>query len=95
MNISVIDFDLEKNILLVGNKTGVVICYQLENYDEKIIPQYQNLSNIVMKKLLEIKTNSKLKILALKYTNKKELLVGMSNGAVAVYSHDKVYPECK
>jgi len=47
-----------------------------------------------MKKLLEIKTNSKLKINALKYTSKKELLVGMSNGSVAVYSHDKVYPEC-
>ena len=95
VNITILDFDVDKNILLVGNKSGIVISYELENYNEKIIPQYQNLSNITMKKVLEIKTHSSIKIQALKYTNKNELLVGMSNGSVAVYSHDKTYPECK
>ncbi len=95
INISILDFDLDKNILLVGNKSGIVICYELENYNEKIIPQYQNLSNIEMKKILEIRTHPSIKILALKYTNKNELLVGMSNGSVSIYSHDKAYPECK
>ena len=93
VNISVINFDLNKNILLAGNKNGIIICYELDNYNEKIIPQNQNLSNIVMKKIHEIKTNKSLKIFALKYTCKKELLVGMSNGSIAVYSHDKIYPD--
>lgn len=95
VNISILDFDFDKNNLLVGNKSGIVICYELENYNEKIIPQYQNMSNINMKKILEIKTHPSIKIQSIMYTNKNELLIGMSNGSVAVYSHDKTYPECK
>ncbi len=93
-NVSVSELNLDHNIFIVGNKSGTVLCYQLDDYDEKTVPQYQNMSNIDFKKKLEIKTNPNLKVNCVKYTAKNELLVGLSNGSVAVYSHDKSNPEC-
>ncbi len=69
--------------------------YKLENYNEKIIPQYELMSNIRIKNYLEIKHDSKVKINAIELTGKKEILIAMSNGSVAVYSHETDNPECK
>jgi hypothetical protein len=82
-------------MLLVGNKHGLAICFYLENYDEKIIPQYQLMSNIVFKKKFEIKSDNNLKISGIKLNSKNEILISLSNGAIAVYSHENVNPECK
>jgi hypothetical protein len=93
-NISYIDFDQDKNLFFVGTKNGIIVTYELEHYNEKIIQQYQTLSNITFKKTLEIKTESNMIVTCVKYTNKHELLVSFSNGAIAVYSHDLTNPEC-
>lgn len=69
--------------------------YLLENYNEKIIPQYQNMSNINVKKKLEIKTGPHLKVTSIKFTSKNEIIISFSNGGVAIYSHEATYPECK
>ncbi len=79
---------------MIGNKNGVVISYDLENYNEKIIPQYQNMSNINIKKKLEIKTDPNIKIMGIKINHKKEILICLSNGSIAIYSHEENYPEC-
>jgi hypothetical protein len=92
--ISTIEFDKEKNILFIGSQNGQVISYKLENYDEKIIPQYSLMSNITFNKTLEIKTDANLKITCIRLNSKNEILLSLSNGAVAIYSHEEKYPEC-
>jgi hypothetical protein len=82
-------------MFFIGNKSGVVHGYKLENYNEKIIPQYELMSNIKIKQYLEIKSDSNVKINAIFLTGKKEILIAFSNGSVAVYSHETDNPECK
>lgn len=95
LNISTIEFDNEKNILFVGSQNGQLISYKLENYDEKIIPQYSLMSSITFNKTIDIKTDTNLKITGIRLNSKNEILIGFSNGALAVYSHEEKYPECK
>lgn len=90
-----LEFERDGNMLLVGNKNGCVICFYLENYDEKIIPQYQLMSNINLKKKFDIKSCNNLKVSGIKLNSKNEILISFSNGALAVYSHENVNPECK
>ncbi len=94
LGITTIEFEKDKNILFIGNQNGHVISFKLENYDEKIIPQYHLMSNIVFNKTLEIKTDQNLKITGIILTSKNEILISFANGAVAIYSHEETYPEC-
>lgn len=84
------EVNFAKQYLFIGNKQGCVTTYQLENYNEKLF----SCSNILIKKTLEIKTDPNLRITAVKLSNKNELLIALSNGSIAVYSHDEKYPEC-
>jgi len=87
--------DLNRNILCIGNKFGIAVVYEIENYNEKIIPQYENMSNINIKRSFEIKLDTNLKITDIKVNNKKEIIISLSNGSIAIYSHREDYPECK
>jgi hypothetical protein len=92
--ITALEFNLDRNILLIGNKTGIVISYELDNYNysEKILNA--GTISINMKKKLEIKTDPNLKITAMKVTGKNEILISLSNGSIAIYSHETENPEC-
>lgn len=53
------------------------------------------MSNIKIKKYLEFSSDSKIRVVSIKLSNKKEIIVGFSNGSVGVYSHERENPECK
>ena len=92
--ITAVYFNSDKDSLIIGNKYGIIYSYEITNYNEKIILQYQNMSNINIAKKLEIKTDHSLKITCIDVTGKNELLASFSNGAIAVYSHEAKNTEC-
>jgi hypothetical protein len=89
--------ELKRNFFFIGNKNGLILTYQLENYDEKIIPQsyLKNTSSIIIKRKSEIRSDQNLKVNGIKLTHKNELLVAYSNGSVGIFTHSESYPECK
>lgn len=84
-NITTIEIDLERYFFFIGTKTGSVHFYEYSDED---------LTNIVINKKYEIKTEKTVSVTDIKYTQKREILIGLSNGSVAVYYHDDNYPEC-
>ena len=52
------------------------------------------MSNINFKQKFEIKIDPSIKITDVKMNNKSEILVSLSNGSIAIYSHEQNCPEC-
>ena len=93
--ITCLQYESYHNLLFIGNKSGTIVYYRLDNYNEKIIPQNEVMSNIKIKKYLEFNSDSKVRVISIKLTGKKEIIVGFSNGSVGIYSHERENPECK
>jgi len=51
--------------------------------------------NILLSKKLELNMDPSLKITGVKFTLRNEILISLSNGSIAVYSHEEENPECK
>ena len=52
-------------------------------------------NNLSLIKKIELNLDSSIKIKSVKFTLRNEILISLSNGSIAVYSHDDEYPECK
>jgi hypothetical protein len=86
--VTALEVDFDRKFLFIGNKAGVVNFY--EYYDGE---SFKKTSNFEFESKFEIKTGHKIK--AIKYNAKKEILIALGNGSVAVYSHELANPECK
>jgi hypothetical protein len=86
--ITALEVDFDRRYLFVGNKTGVVHFYEYYDGDS-----FKKTSNFELDKKFEIKVGHK--IVAIKYNQKKEIMIALGNGSVAIYSHELNYPECK
>ena len=84
--ISSLDFDVINRYLFLGNKNGTVNIFELNEEDE---------NNILLLKKIELNLDPTLKITSVKFTLRNEILISLSNGSIAVYSHEEENPECK
>lgn len=80
------DFDVDNRYLFLGNKNGTLQIFELNEEDK---------DNILLQKKLEINLDPSLKITSTKFTLRNEILISLSNGSIAVYSHEEENPECK
>lgn len=80
------DFDVDNRYLFLGNKNGTLQIFELNEEDN---------DNILLQKKLEINLDPSLKITSTKFTLRNEILISLSNGSIAVYSHEEENPECK
>jgi len=81
-----LDIDLENKYLFLGNAKGYLQIFELIDED---------INNINLLRRFDINIDSTLKIVEVAYTNKSEVLIALSNGSVAVFSHEEDFPECK
>jgi hypothetical protein len=86
--LTALEVDFERKFLFIGNKAGMVQFYEFYDGDS-----FKKTSNFELDKKLEIKVGHK--ITCIKYTQKKEILIGLGNGSIAIYSHEANNPECK
>lgn len=79
------EVDLSCKYIFLGNSKGYLQVFELLDED---------LSNINLERKFEINLDSNLKILGVKLTHKNEILISLSNGSIAVFSHEEECPEC-
>ena len=77
---------MENRYLFLGNKNGTLQIFEL-NEEEK--------DNTLLTKKIEINLDPSLKITKVQFTLRNEILISLSNGSIAVYSHEEENPECK
>ena len=85
-NISLFDIDLANKYLFLGNSKGYLQVFELLDED---------VNNICLSRKFDINLDINLKITGVKFTLRNELLISLSNGSIAVYSHEEEFPECK
>jgi hypothetical protein len=85
-NISSLDIDLTNKYLFLGNAKGYLQIFELIDED---------INNINLIRKFDINLDFTLKITGVAFTNKNELLISLSNGSIAVFSHEEEFPECK
>jgi hypothetical protein len=84
--ITALEVDLDKNMLFIGNKNGLLYHFEYSDYLTRT-------DNINIKKKLELNLEG-VKITAIKHNQKNEIMIALGNGSVAVYTHDTENPEC-
>lgn len=71
--------------LFLGNSKGYLQVFELMDEDA---------NNINLIRKFDINLNNNLKITSVAFTIRNELLISLSNGSIAVFSHEEEYPEC-
>ncbi len=84
--ITALEVDLENSIFFIGNRYGKVYYFEYSDYLSRS-------DNINIRKKLELDLDG-IKVTAIKYNNKNEIILALGNGSIAVYSHDTENPEC-
>lgn len=72
--------------LFLGNSKGYLQVFELIDEDPKNI-------NLIRK--CDINLDNNLRITTVAFTIRNELLISLSNGSIAVFSHEEENPECK
>lgn len=80
------DIDLANKYLFLGNAEGYLQIFEILDED---------VNNINLQRKFDINLDYTLKIMGVAFTHKNELLIALSNGSVAVFSHEEEFPECK
>jgi hypothetical protein len=84
--ITALEVDLDKSVFFVGNKYGKVYYFEYSDYLTRS-------DNVNITKKLELNVDG-IKITAIKYNHKNEIILALGNGSIAVYTHDSEHPEC-
>lgn len=80
------EIDLQNKYLFLANNKGYLQIFEYQDED---------INNITLTRKLDLSLDINLKITGVKFTGKNEILISLSNGSVAVFSHEEENPECK
>ncbi len=69
----------------MGNSKGFLQVYEIID---------ENVNHINLARKFDLNLDNTLKITGVSFTKKNEILVSLSNGSIAVFSHEEEYPEC-
>jgi hypothetical protein len=69
----------------LGNSKGFLQVYEIID---------ENVNHINLARKFDLNLDNTLKITGVSFTKKNEILVSLSNGSIAVFSHEEEYPEC-
>jgi len=80
-----LDIDLSNKYLFLGNSKGYLQVYEIIDED---------INHINLSRKFDLNLDYTLKITGVSFTNKNEILISLSNGSIAVFSHEEEFPEC-